>query len=112
LLQHQHGLSDRFISHVLTRNIRMEEDLLDQLFGATEIRLAATLLRMTRYGESDAPAWIVKRLTAERLAGWPERPGAGRSCALESFSQHGFIEYLDDGRLKINRSLLTVVLRE
>ena len=55
----QHGLSDRFISHVLTRHIRMEEDLLDQLFGAGEMRLARTLLRMARYGESDAPAWIV-----------------------------------------------------
>ena len=55
LLQHQHGLADRFISHVLTRNIRMEEDLLDQLFGAAETRLACTLLRMVRYGEADDP---------------------------------------------------------
>ena len=62
LLQHQHGLADRFISHVLTRNIRMEEDLLDQLFGAAETRLACTLLRMVRYGEADDPAWIVPRI--------------------------------------------------
>ena len=66
LLQHQHGLADRFISHVLTRNIRMEEDLVDQLFGAAEMRLACTLLRMARYGEADAPAWIVPRIPAEQ----------------------------------------------
>ena len=112
LLQHQHGLSDRFISHVLTRNIRMEEDLLDQLFGAGEIRLAATLLRMARYGESDAPAWIVKRPPVARLAEMAGTTGARTKVCLENFSKHGFIDYRDDGRLKINRSLLTVVLRD
>ena len=81
LLQHQHGLADRFISHVLTRNIRMEEDLLDQLFGAAETRLACTLLRMVRYGEADDPAWIVPRILRK---GWLRRPGPpepGRRCA-------------------------------
>ena len=112
LLRDQHGLSDRFISHVLKRNIRMEEDLLDQFFGAGEMRLAATLLRMARYRESDAPAWIVKRLPAERLAEMAGTTVARAKVCLESFSRHGFIEYRADGRLKINRSLLTVVLRD
>ena len=112
LLQHQHGLSDRFISHVLTRHIRMEEDLVDQLFGAAEMRLARTLLRMARYGETDAPAWIVPRIPAEKLAEMAGTTGVRAKVCLESFSKQRFIEYRDDGRLKINRSLLTVVLRD
>jgi CRP-like cAMP-binding protein len=112
LLQHQHGLSDRFISHVLTRNIRMEEDLLGQLFGAGEMRLAATLLRMVRYGEADDPAWIVPRIPAKRLAETAGTTVARAKVCLERFSKRGFIEYCHDGRLKINRSLLTVVLRD
>ena len=112
LLQHQHGLSDRFISHVLTRHVRMEEDLVDQLFGAGEMRLARTLLRMAPNGEADAAAWIVPRISAEKLAELAGTTGVRAKVCLESFSKHGFIEYCDDGRLKIHRSLLTVVLRD
>jgi CRP/FNR family transcriptional regulator, cyclic AMP receptor protein len=110
LLQHQHGLSDRFISHVLTRNIRITEDLVDQLFGAGEMRVARTLLRMARYGETDAPAWSVAPIPAKRLAEMAgTTPTRARLC-LESFSRQGFIEYREDGRLRIDRSLLSVVL--
>jgi len=112
LLQYQHGLSDRFISHVLTRHIRMEEDLVDQFFGAAVMRLACTLLRMARYGETDAPAWIVPRVRAEKLAEMAGTTGVQAKVCLENFSKQRFIEYCDDGRLKINRSLLTVVLRD
>jgi CRP/FNR family transcriptional regulator, cyclic AMP receptor protein len=112
LLQHQHGLSDRFISHVLTRNIRMAEDLVDQLFGAAEIRLARTLLRMTRYGEADATEWTVPRITATRLAEMAGTTVARAKVCLESFSKRRFIEHRDDGRITINCSLLTVVLRD
>jgi len=111
LLQRQHGLSDRFISHVLTRHIRMEEDLVEQLFGAAEMRLARTLLRMARYGDADAPAWTVPRIPPARLAEMAGTTGIRAKLCLESFSKQRFIEYRDDGRLKINRSLLTVVLR-
>ena len=112
LLQHQHGLADRFISHVLTRNIRMEEDLLDQLFGAAETRLACTLLRMVRYGEADDSEWIVPRIPTERLAETAGTTVARAKVCLERFSKRGFIEYCGHGRLQINRSLLTVVLRD
>jgi CRP-like cAMP-binding protein len=112
LLQLQHGLSDRFISHVVTRNIRMAEDLVEQLFGAAEMRLACTLLRMAHYAETDAPAWIVQRLPLKKLAAMAGMPEARAKMCLERFNQHRFIEYRDDGRLKINRSLLTVVLRD
>ncbi len=112
LLQREHGLSDRFISHVLTRNIRMEEDLLDQLFGAGEIRLARTLLRLAQYGQTDDSEWIVARVPVERLAEMAGTTAVRAKMCLESFSKHGFIEYRDDGRLKINRSLLAVLLRD
>jgi CRP-like cAMP-binding protein len=112
LLQHQHGLADRFISHVLTRHVRMEEDLVDQLFGAGEMRLARTLLQMAPNGEADAPAWIVPAISAARLAELAGTTAARATVCLESFSTQGFIEYDDDGRLTIHRSLLTVVLRD
>jgi CRP/FNR family cyclic AMP-dependent transcriptional regulator len=111
LLQHQHGLSDRFISHVLTRHIRMEEDLVAQLFGAAEMRLAAMLLRIARYGEADASAWIVPRMPAEKLAEMAGTTAVRTKLSLASFRKQRFIEDRDDGTLKINRSLLTVVLR-
>lgn len=112
LLQHQPGLSDRFISHVLTRHVRMEEDLVDQLFGAGEMRLARTLLRMAPDGEADAAAWIVPRISADRLAELAGTTGIRAKTCLESFCRHGFIEYRNDGRLEIHRSLLTVMLRD
>jgi len=112
LLHDQHGLAERFISHVLTRHIRMEEDLVDQLFGAAEMRLARTLLRMTRYGDADAPDWTVPSIPAERLAEMAGMNGVRAELCLERFSKQGFIEYCEDGRLRINRSLLSVVLRD
>ena len=112
LLQHQHGLADRFISHVLTRHVRMEEDLVDQFFGAGEMRLARTLLQMAPNGEADAPTWTVPRIRAEELAEMAGTTGARAAVCLESFSRQGFIECGDDGRLTIHRSLLTVVLRD
>jgi CRP/FNR family cyclic AMP-dependent transcriptional regulator len=112
MLRHQPGLSDRFISHVLTRNIRMAEDLIDQLVGAAELRLARTLLRMARYTEADRSAWTVPRIAVKKLARLTGTSTLRMKLCLESFSARGFIEHLDDGRLKINRSLLTVVLRD
>ena len=112
LLHDQHGLSDRFITHVVTRNIRMAEDLVDQFFGAAEQRLARTLLRMTHYGEADAPAWVVPSIPAANLAEMAGTTTARATVCLERFNKQRFIEYCDDGRLKINRSLLTVILRD
>src|SRR5256885_14603246 len=68
LLHKQHAMSDRFISHMLARNIRIEEDLIDQLFNSSEKRLARTLLLLARYGKHDKPVRAVPPISQETLA--------------------------------------------
>jgi CRP/FNR family cyclic AMP-dependent transcriptional regulator len=112
LLHKQHAMSDRFISHMLSRNIRIEEDLIDQLFNSSEKRLARTLLLLARYGKQDKPARVVPRISQETLA---EMIGTTRSRVnffLNKFKRLGFIEYNGDLPLKINSSLLSVVLHD
>jgi CRP/FNR family cyclic AMP-dependent transcriptional regulator len=112
LLHMQHGMSDRFISHMLSRNIRIEEDLIDQLFNSSEKRLARTLLLLARYGERDKPIRVVPKISQETLA---EMVGTTRSRVnffLNKFKRLGFIEYNGEIPLKVNSSLLTVVLHE
>jgi CRP/FNR family cyclic AMP-dependent transcriptional regulator len=112
LLHKQHELSDRFIAHMLARNIRIEEDLIDQLFNSAEKRLARTLLLLARYGKQDQPATLVPRISQETLA---EMIGTTRSRVnffLNKFKKLGFIEYDGELPLKINSSLLSVVLHE
>ena len=110
LLHKQHALSDRFIAHMLARNIRIEADLVDQLFNSSEKRLARALLLLARYGKHDEPVRAVSPITQETLA---EMVGTTRSRVnffMKKFQRLGFIEY--NGDLKINDSLLTVVLRD
>jgi CRP/FNR family transcriptional regulator, cyclic AMP receptor protein len=112
LLHKQHALSDRFISHLLARNIRIEEDLIDQLFNSSEKRLARTLLLLARYGKQDKPVRAVPRITQETLA---ERVGTTRarvSFLLDKFKTLGFIEYDGEHLLTVNNSLLSVVLHD
>ena len=104
------AFADRFLSHMLTRNIRIEEDLIDQLFNSSEKRLARTLLLLARYGEPEATHRVLPRVSQETLA---EMVGTTRSRVnffMNKFRKLGFIEY--NGGLKINNSLLSVVLRE
>src|SRR5206468_9614283 len=111
LLHKQHAMSDRFIAHVLARNIRIEEDLLDQLFNSNEKRLARTLLLLARYGKQDRPERVVPRISQDLLA---QIVGTTRSRVnffLSRFRKLGFIEY-DNGHFEVNSSLLSVVLRE
>jgi CRP/FNR family transcriptional regulator, cyclic AMP receptor protein len=110
LLHKQHAMSDRFISHLLSRNIRIEEDLIDQLFNSSEKRLARALLLLARYGQPHRPARVVPRISQETLA---EMVGTTRSRVnffLNKFKKLGFIEYDGELPLKINSSLLSVVL--
>ena len=110
LLHDQHALSDRFISYMLARNLRIEEDLIDQLFNSSEKRLARTLLLLARYGKPDETHRVLPRISQETLA---EMIGTTRSRVnffMNKFRKLGFIEY--NGVLKINNSLLSVVLRE
>jgi CRP-like cAMP-binding protein len=112
LLRKQHAMSDRFLSHMLTRNIRIEEDLIDQLFNSAEKRLARTLLLLARYGKQDEPSKVVPRISQETLA---EMIGTTRSRVnffLNKFKKLGFIEYDGELPLKINSSLLSVVLHD
>jgi CRP/FNR family transcriptional regulator, cyclic AMP receptor protein len=110
LLHQQHALSDRFIVHMLARNIRIEEDLVDQLFNSSEKRLARTLLLLARYGKQDKPERAVPKISQETLA---EMVGTTRSRVnffMKKFQRLGFIDYTDG--LKINNALLTVVLHD
>jgi CRP/FNR family cyclic AMP-dependent transcriptional regulator len=108
LLHDAPGFSDRFIEYMLQRNIRIEEDLVDQLFNSSEKRLARTLLLLARYGKEDKPQGVLPKLSQEMLA---EMIGTTRSRVnffMNKFRKLGFIEY--NGGLKINTSLLSVVL--
>jgi CRP-like cAMP-binding protein len=108
LLHDQHAFSDRFIAHMLARNIRIEQDLVDQLFNSSEKRLARTLLLLARYGKPDQTHRVLPRISQETLA---EMVGTTRSRVnffMNKFKKLGFIEY--NGGLKVNHSLLTVVV--
>jgi CRP/FNR family cyclic AMP-dependent transcriptional regulator len=113
LLHAKGALSDQFIKHLLSRNIRIEADLLDQLFNSAEKRLARTLLLLARYGKQDKPEKIVPGISQEVLA---EIIGTTRSRVnyfLNNFRKLGFIEYTSRSRgLQINKSLLSVVLHD
>jgi CRP/FNR family cyclic AMP-dependent transcriptional regulator len=110
VLHTEHAFSDRFISYMLSRNIRVEEDLVDQLFNSSEKRLARTLLLFARYGTQDEPQRVLPKVSQETLA---EMVGTTRSRVnffMNKFRKLGFIEY-NDG-LHINTSLLSVVLHD
>jgi CRP/FNR family cyclic AMP-dependent transcriptional regulator len=110
VLRAEHELSDRFITYMLARNIRVEADLVDQLFNSTEKRLARTLLLLARYGQEDQPEPVLQKVSQETLA---EMIGTTRSRVnlfMNKFRKLGFIEY--NGEIKINKSLLTIVLHE
>jgi len=95
---------------MLARNNRVEADLIDQLFNSTEKRLARTLLLLARYGGKDQPEAAIQKISQETLA---EMVGTTRSRVnlfMTKFRKLGFIEY--DGVIKVNKSLLTVVLHE
>jgi len=110
VLKTEHEFSDLFIAHMLTRNIRVEEDLVDQLFNSSEKRLARALLLLARYGKEDEPQGVLPKVSQEMLA---EMIGTTRSRVnffMNKFRKMGFIKY--NGGLQINTSLLSVVLHE
>jgi CRP-like cAMP-binding protein len=110
LLHSHHALSDRFIAHMLMRNARLEADLVDQLFNSSEKRLARTLLLLARYGKGEKLQRVLPKISQETLA---EMVGTTRSRVnffMNKFKTLGFIEY--NGGLKINASLLTVVVHD
>jgi CRP/FNR family transcriptional regulator, cyclic AMP receptor protein len=112
LLHKQHEMSDRFIAHMLARNIRIEEDLIDQLFNSSEKRLARALLLLARYGKQDTSARIVPKISQETLAKMVGTTRSRVNFFLNKFKKLGFIEYNGEIPLKINGSLLSVVLHD
>lgn len=110
LLHKQPALADRFITHVLSANIRIEEDLVDQLFNHDEKRLARTLLLLARYGRQDKPERVLPRMSQARLAKMSGTTRAKVEFFMKKFKRLGFVEAGRD--LKINNSLLSVVLHE
>jgi len=110
LLHDQHALSDRFITHMLARNIRIEEDLVDQLFNSSEKRLARTLLLLAQYGKDESPQTDVPRISQETLAGMIGTTRTRVNIFMNKFQRLGFIDYKDG--LKINNALLTIVLHD
>jgi CRP-like cAMP-binding protein len=110
VLHDEHKLSDHFIAYMLAHNIRVEEDLVDQLFNSSEKRLARALLLLARYGKQEHPNGLLPNVSQETLA---EMIGTTRSRVnffMNKFKKLGFIEY--NGRIKVNKSLLTIVLHD
>jgi CRP-like cAMP-binding protein len=110
VLHAEHELSDHFISYMLARNIRVEEDLIDQLFNSSERRLARTLLLLARYGKQDQPDRILPKVSQETLANMVGTTRSRVNFFMNKFRKLGFIEY--NGKIKVNKSLLSVVLHE
>jgi CRP/FNR family cyclic AMP-dependent transcriptional regulator len=110
VLHEESAFSDRFITYMLQRNVRIEEDLIDQLFNSSEKRLARALLLLARYGKQDKPQRLLPKIPQETLA---EMIGTTRSRVnffMNKFKKMGFIKY--NGGLQINASLLSVVLHD
>ncbi len=110
VLHAEHALSDRFMSYILSRNIRIEEDLIDQLFNSSEKRLARILLLLCRYGTKAEPQKVRPEVSQEMLA---EMIGTTRSRVnffMNKFRKLGFIHY--NGGLQVHSSLLSVVLHD
>lgn len=110
LLHDQRDFSEVFVSYLLSRNVRIEEDLTDQLFNSSELRLARALLLLTRFGSKDEPVPIVPKISQQTLA---EMIGTTRSRVsffMNKFKRLGYITY--NNGLEVHSSLLSVVLHE
>jgi len=110
VLHDQRALSDRFLAYVLTRNIRVEADLVDQLFNQSEKRLARALLLLARYGKKEEPNRVLPRISQEVLADMVGTTRSRVNFFMNKFRRLGFIDY--NGGLKVNHSLLSVVLHD
>jgi CRP-like cAMP-binding protein len=110
-LHAEESFAEFLVSHIVKRNIRMEEDLIDQLFNSTEKRLARTLLLLAQYGKSDGPRHALPKVSQEILA---EMVGTTRTRVnffMNKFRKFGFVEY-NATCMKVNNSLLGVVLAD
>src|ERR1700686_1589399 len=112
VLHEEHAFSDMFVAYLLTRNIRYEEDLVDQLFNSSEKRLARMLLMLARFGKEGVPETVSPRISQETLA---EMVGTTRSRVsffMNRFRKLGFIDYDGGSALQVHSSLLNVILHD
>ena len=110
LLHEEPSFANMFMAHLLSRNIKIEEDLVDQLFNSSEKRLARVLLILANFGKEGAPQTAVPKISQEMLAGMVGTTRSRVNVFMNRFRKLGFIEY--NGGLKIHSSLLNVVLHD
>jgi len=108
VLQNEPAFSELFMSHLVSRNVRIQDDLVDQLFNSAEKRLARTLLLLAHFGEDDKPESVIPKISQETLAEMVGTTRSRISFFMNRFKKLGFIEY--NSGLQVHRSLLNVVL--
>ncbi len=113
-LHREHSLSDMFVAYLLARNIRYEEDLVDQLFNSSEKRLARVLLMLAHFGKEGIPETVVPKISQETLAAMVGTTRSRVSFFMNRFRKMGFIDYAGgvEGGLQVHSSLLNVVLHD
>jgi len=113
-LHQHHALSARFIAHMLSRNVRIEQDLIDHLFNSSEKRLARALLLLARYGRQEKPRHVVAKISQETLSEMVGTTHSRVKFFMNKFKRLGFIEYDRDlnAGVQVNSSLLNVVLHD
>ncbi len=112
LLHEQHEISEMFVTHLLSRNIRYEADLVDQLFNSSEKRLARILLLLSHFGKESRAEPVLPRISQENLADMVGTTRSRVSHFMNKFRKLGFIDYGDQGGLTVNSGLLSVVLHD
>jgi CRP/FNR family cyclic AMP-dependent transcriptional regulator len=112
MLHERHAISELFVAHLLTRNIRYEADLVDQLFNSSEKRLARILLLLSHFGKESRAEFVLPRVSQDDLARMVGTTRSRVSHFMNKFRKLGFIEYSDSGGLKVLSGLLNVVLHD
>ena len=112
MLHEQHDMSELFVRHLLSRNIRFEGDLVDQLFNSSEKRLARILLLLARFGNESRAETVLPRINQEHLSQMVGTTRSRVSHFLNKFRKLGFIDYKVSGELTVNNGLLSVVLHD
>ena len=112
MLHDQHNISELFVTHLLSRNIRFEGDLVDQLFNSSEKRLARILLLLSRFGKESKTETVLPKINQESLAQMVGTTRSRVSHFMNNFKKHGFIDYNSSGNLTVNNGLLSVVLHD
>jgi len=112
MLHTQHEISELFVTHLLSRNIQFEGDLVDQLFNSSEKRLARILLQLSHFGKESHAETVLPRVSQENLAQMVGTTRSRVSHFMNKFKQHGFVDYTGNGGLTVNSGLLSVVLHD